>query len=123
MRFGKPGSFLAVAALLTAPFAFASGPRVEKLGSLEQKVRHELNMLPYYGVFDFLAFKYDRGTAVLMGYAYAPNLKHDAEHAVKRVAGVDTVDTTVSSATTALPVPVPTVPSLPVQPPPLPSPP
>ena len=36
---------------------------------------------------------------------------------------VDTVDTTVSSATTALPVPVPTVPSLPVQPPALPSPP
>jgi RNA polymerase sigma factor (sigma-70 family) len=34
---------------------------------------------------------------------------------------VDTVETTVSSATTALPVPLPTVPSLPVQPPPLPN--
>src|SRR5919108_888679 len=34
---------------------------------------------------------------------------------------VDTVDKTVSSATNALPVPVPSVPSLPAQPPPLPS--
>jgi RNA polymerase sigma factor (sigma-70 family) len=34
---------------------------------------------------------------------------------------VDTVDTTVSSVTTALPVPLPAAPTLPVQPPPLPS--
>jgi RNA polymerase sigma factor (sigma-70 family) len=38
---------------------------------------------------------------------------------VKQV--VDTVDTTVSSAATALPVPLPAAPTLPVQPPPLPS--
>jgi hypothetical protein len=42
-------------------------------------------------VFDFLAFKYDRGDAVLLGYAYAPALKQDAERGVKRVPGVDVV--------------------------------
>jgi hypothetical protein len=55
-------------------------------------IRHELLQLPYYGVFDFLSFKYDKGTVDLMGYAYRPTLKSDAERAVKRVAGVDTVN-------------------------------
>jgi hyperosmotically inducible periplasmic protein len=54
-------------------------------------IRKELLQLPYYGVFDFLAFKYDKGTLTLMGYAYHPGLKQDAEHAVKRASGVDTI--------------------------------
>lgn len=58
---------------------------------VRDEIRHQLLQLPYYGVFDFLAFKYDRGTAELTGYAYSPTLKEDAEHAVKRVSGVDTV--------------------------------
>ncbi len=58
---------------------------------VRQEIRHELLQLPYYGVFDFIAFKYERGTAELMGYAYSPSLKRDAERAVKRVAGVDQV--------------------------------
>lgn len=64
----------------------------DRTKDVREEIRHELLQLPYYGVFDFLAFKYDRGTAALMGYAYSPGLKHDAERAVKRVAGVDTVD-------------------------------
>ena len=54
-------------------------------------IRQELLQLPYYGVFDFLSFKYDKGTVTLMGYAYRPTLKSDAEKAIKRAAGVDTV--------------------------------
>jgi hypothetical protein len=54
-------------------------------------IRKALLRLPYYGVFDFLAFGYDKGTVTLVGYAYRPSLKIDAERAVKRVAGVDTV--------------------------------
>lgn len=56
-----------------------------------ENVRRALERLPYYGVFDFLAFNLDRGTLTLMGYAYAPNLRDDAEAAVKKVSGVDTV--------------------------------
>ena len=56
-----------------------------------EEIRRELLQLPYYGVFDFLAFKYDRGTVTLMGYAYRPSLKQDAEHAVRRAPGVDQV--------------------------------
>ena len=56
-----------------------------------EDVRKELLQLPYYSVFDFLAFSYDRGTVVVGGYAYALGLKKDAERAVKRASGVDTV--------------------------------
>src|SRR4029077_17247414 len=45
--------------------------------------------LPYSGVFDFLAFRYDKGTVTLVGYAYHSNLKHDATRAAKRASGVD----------------------------------
>ena len=54
-------------------------------------IRTNLLRLPSYGVFDFLAFTYDKGTAVLGGYAYHPSLKVDAERAVKQVARVDQV--------------------------------
>ena len=56
-----------------------------------EEIRKELMQLPYYGVFDFLAFSYDKGTVTLVGYAYHPMLKKDAERAVKRAPGVDEV--------------------------------
>ena len=55
------------------------------------EVQRALQKLPYYGVFDFLAYGVDRGTVTLVGYAYRANLKSDAQQAVKRVAGVDDV--------------------------------
>jgi hypothetical protein len=55
------------------------------------RVRLALERLPYYGVFDFLAFSVDRGTVTLMGYAYRPTLKSEAEQAVKRIPGIDEV--------------------------------
>jgi hyperosmotically inducible periplasmic protein len=54
-------------------------------------IREELMQLPYYGVFDFLAFNYEKGTVTLQGYGYSLGLKNSAERAVKRVSGVDTV--------------------------------
>jgi hyperosmotically inducible protein len=56
-----------------------------------EDIRTELLQLPYYGVFDFMAFSYNKGTVTLMGYAYHLGLKSDAERAVKRASGVDTV--------------------------------
>jgi hyperosmotically inducible protein len=56
-----------------------------------EEIRKELLQLPYYGVFDFIAFSYDKGTVTLTGYAYSPRLKTDAERAVKRASGVDRV--------------------------------
>jgi hyperosmotically inducible protein len=57
-----------------------------------QEVRHQLVMLPYYGVFDDLAFRVEGGTVVLMGQVTRPTLKSDAENVVKRVEGVTSVN-------------------------------
>jgi hyperosmotically inducible periplasmic protein len=54
-------------------------------------VQKALQRLPYYGVFDFLAFGVDRGTVTLFGYAYRGSLKSEAVQAVRRVRGVDDV--------------------------------
>jgi len=56
-----------------------------------RSVRRMLERLPYYGVFDFIAFGVDRGTVTLVGYSYQGNLKADAEMAAKRSIGVDEV--------------------------------
>src|SRR2546428_7494273 len=54
-------------------------------------IRGELLHLPYYGVFDFMSFSYNKGVVTLQGYAYQGRLKIDAERAVKRASGVDQV--------------------------------
>ena len=49
-------------------------------------------MLPYFGVFDYIAFKVDGGTVTLLGEVVRPTLKSDAENAVKHIEGVEKVD-------------------------------
>jgi hyperosmotically inducible protein len=57
-----------------------------------KEVRHELVMLPYYGVFDNLSYKVDPdGTVTLFGQVARPTLKSDSENVVKRIEGVEKV--------------------------------
>lgn len=58
---------------------------------IAREVRHELVTLPYYGVFDDIAFRVEGGTVTLMGEVSRPTLKSDAEHVTKRVEGVTNV--------------------------------
>ncbi len=58
---------------------------------LEKRVRHELLMLPNYGVFDNLAFQVEGYRVVLLGQVVRPTLRSDAEGAVKRIEGVEQV--------------------------------
>jgi hyperosmotically inducible periplasmic protein len=59
---------------------------------LVKEVRHELVTLPYYGVFDNLAYRVDGSKVTLFGQVREPKLKTDAEKAVKSIEGVSTVD-------------------------------
>jgi hyperosmotically inducible protein len=59
---------------------------------IEREVRHELLMLPYFGVFDNIAYKVDGYNVTLMGEVVRPSLKSDAENVVKRIEGVEHVD-------------------------------
>lgn len=69
--------------------AFVAGNATES--RLAREVRHQLVMLPYYGVFDDLAFKVDGSTVTLLGAVTRPVLKSDAENVVKRIEGVTQV--------------------------------
>jgi hyperosmotically inducible protein len=59
---------------------------------IEREVRHELLMLPWFGVFDNIAFKVDGDTVTLMGQVTRPTLKSDAENVVKHIEGVEHVE-------------------------------
>jgi hyperosmotically inducible protein len=69
--------------------AFVAGTADES--RIARDVRHQLLMLPYYGVFDDLAFKVDGGTVTLLGAVTRPSLKSDAERVVKHTEGVENV--------------------------------
>jgi osmotically-inducible protein OsmY len=56
-----------------------------------ENIRSALLRLPYYGVFDFLAFQYEKGTVTVSGFVYQPSLKREVVNAVRRVARVDEV--------------------------------
>ena len=58
---------------------------------LVKQVRHQLLMLPWYSVFDNLAFQVDRDRVTLIGQVTRPVLKSDAEAAVKSIEGVASV--------------------------------
>jgi hyperosmotically inducible protein len=58
---------------------------------LAREVRHELVMLPYYGVFDNLAYRINGGTVTLTGQVTNPSLKSDAQNVVQNIEGVTQV--------------------------------
>jgi hyperosmotically inducible protein len=66
-------------------------PQQRGLDRIAREVRHELVMLPYYGVFDDLSFRVDGSTVTLMGDVTRPTLKSDAENVVKNIEGVEKV--------------------------------
>src|SRR5690242_8718381 len=49
---------------------------------LKEEVRHQLVMLPWYSVFDNLAYRIEGTTVILEGQVQRPSLKPDAESAV-----------------------------------------
>ncbi|HEY3130906.1 MAG TPA: BON domain-containing protein [Acidobacteriota bacterium] len=60
-------------------------------GRLAEEVRHQLVMLPWYGVFDNLAYEVRGDTVILSGQVTRPTLKSDAEARVKKVEEVSRV--------------------------------
>jgi hyperosmotically inducible protein len=82
--------WLIVAALAAAAAWVQAAPST--LTPLENKVRHELVMLPYLNVFDIVSFRVDGGTVTLFGEVTRPVLKSDAANVVKRLEGVTRVE-------------------------------
>ena len=74
--------------VLSASVALAAPPAQQR--TLD-KVHKELVTLPYYGVFDNLAYKVEGDTVTLYGQVRNPITRHDAERRVARIEGVNHV--------------------------------
>ncbi len=98
---------LLASGLLMSPLAFGAGqnehatqkdhndafvPGPENQSRIAREVRHQLVMLPYYTIFDDLAFHVDGSTVTLVGAVTNPVLKSDAGNVVKGVEGVTQVN-------------------------------
>jgi osmotically-inducible protein OsmY len=67
-------------------------PSAKAQERIAKEVRHELLMLPYFGVFDNIAYKVDGYNVALFGQVVRPSLKSDAGNVVRRIEGVEKVD-------------------------------
>lgn len=79
-------SMIVFAAILAAQTSERAAERITK------EVRHELVTLPYYDVFDNLAYRVEGPKVTLLGQVTRPTLKSDAENVVKKIEGVESVD-------------------------------
>lgn len=79
----RPAAKPAVAVAAAAPAAEES--------QISHEVRHQLHVLPYYSVFDYITFTLDGSKVTLTGYVLRPTLRADAEAAVKSLEGVSSV--------------------------------
>jgi hyperosmotically inducible periplasmic protein len=68
---------------------YITGPSSES--ALAREVRHQLLMLPYFGVFDDLGFTINGSAVTLVGEVTRPTLKSDAGNVVKHIEGVTQV--------------------------------
>ena len=90
---------LLATSIVALPSSAAAQPQEEKKQRSEAKyreklakeVRHQLVMLPWYSVFDNLAYKVEGDKVILYGQVSRPTLKSDAEAAVKSIEGVASV--------------------------------
>ncbi len=83
---------LLAAPIVALPYSVAARPKDEKpqrgepknRQTLYKEVRHQLVMLPWYSVFDNLAYQVEGDKVILYGQVTRPTLKSDAEAAVTR---------------------------------------
>jgi hyperosmotically inducible periplasmic protein len=68
-------------------------PKVDE--NLSRAVHHQLQTLPYYSVFDNLAYTIDGSKVTLSGQVVRPTLKEHAEAAVESIEGVSSVVNTI----------------------------
>jgi hyperosmotically inducible protein len=93
----KLALFLAFLLIGLAPQALMAGTQTASqnnsatFAQLSKQVRKRLVTLPYYGVFDNLAYSIDGSRVTLHGQVVRPSTRSDAERSVARIAGVTQV--------------------------------
>lgn len=77
------------AALIAMPLL--ANTKTNDLKPVEERVRHELVMLPWVSIYDNLSFRVDGDTVTLFGSTIRPVLKSSAANVVAKVEGVHRV--------------------------------
>lgn len=77
--------------LMGSSLVFADHKKATGYDRFIKEIRHELVMLPWYGVFDHLAYKVNGYNVTLMGQVTRPTLKSGAENVVKDIEGVQQI--------------------------------
>ncbi len=85
-------SVLTLGILCFAQEAQREQPTAKAEERIIKQVRHEILMLPFYGVFDNLSYKVNGYNVTLLGQVARPVTRSDAESAVKHIEGVEHVD-------------------------------
>jgi BON domain-containing protein len=76
---------------MSAAAASKTSRDVSQKSSLMKQIRKELVTLPYYGVFDNLAFDLSGDTVTLYGQVVRPSTRSDAARRVAKIEGIDRV--------------------------------
>jgi len=84
-------AFLTFAGTAVNAQSFVGGKRPANLRATEDKIFHEILMLPNYGLFDHITYQVNGGTVVLGGSTISLGTRKAAERVVKRVPGVERV--------------------------------
>ena len=85
------GIFAVLLLSLAPAVSYAQSTQGASNPQLERRVRRELVTLPYYGVFDNLAYSVNGGTVTLYGEVVRSSTRSDAAGRVKRLPGVTRV--------------------------------
>ena len=83
--------FVALSGFIGGALAVPAMAAVE-MSRLEAQIRKEIVTLPYYSLFDHMAFKVDGSKVTLLGQVVRPTLKKSAERVVEDIEGVTAVD-------------------------------
>lgn len=72
----------------------SSRPRISPRGQerIIREVRHQILMLPNFGVFDNISFRLNGYDLTLLGQVRTPTLRDDAARAVKGIEGIERVN-------------------------------
>jgi hyperosmotically inducible protein len=96
MRIAKIVFLMILSATFSTPSVMFGSQQTERVAhaddTVSREVRHELMMLPGYTVFDILQYSVNGGHVTLTGAVTQPYLKSDAQAAVKKVEGVESID-------------------------------
>lgn len=95
-----PAGLALAVSLIGFPGLLSASTGGSRPANLSAAVRHQLLMLPYFTVFDDLAFEVNGSDVTLLGEVRNPVLKPDAQRVVARIPGV----TAVTNRIAVLPV-------------------